>query len=90
MKLGRFPSGSKKKNTCIFGWKKKACGTVWTTMPFFVAVLSFKRKKILYASSSCRSFLKNDDSGKAALTSLEEDATATEETQEKVSFGSLF
>ena len=35
-------------------------------------------------------FLKNDDSGKAALASLEEDATATEETQEKVSFGSLF
>ena len=55
----------------------------------FVAVLSFKRK-ILYTSSSCGSFLKNDDSGKAALTSLEEDATATEETQEKVSFGSLF
>ena len=46
----------------------------------FVAVLSFKRK-ILYTSSSCGSFLKNDDSGKAALTSLEEDATATEETQ---------
>ncbi len=58
-------------------------------MPFFVAVLSFKRK-ILYASGSCGSFLKNDDSGKAALASLEEDATATEETQEKVSFGSLF
>ncbi len=34
--------------------------------------------------------MKNDDSGKAALASLEEDATVTEETQEKVSFGSLF
>ena len=30
--------------------------------------------------------MKNDDSGKAALASLEEDATTTEETQERVSF----
>ena len=33
-----------KENTCIFGWKKKACGTVWTTMSFFVAVLSLQKK----------------------------------------------
>ena len=55
-------------------------------MPFFVAVLSFKRKKFCTHLAAVEAFLKNDDSGKAALTSLEEDATATEETQEKVSF----
>ena len=59
-------------------------------MLFFVAVLSFKRKKFCTHLAAVEAFLKNDDSGKAALASLEEDATATEETQEKVSFGSLF
>ena len=89
MKLESFPSGSKRKNTCIFGWKKKACVTVWMTMPFFCSCTFFQKKKFIHLAA-VEAYLKNDDSGKAALASLEEDATATEETQEKVSFGSLF
>ena len=56
----------------------------------FCSCAFFQKKKFCTHLAAVEAFLKNDDSGKAALTSLEEDATATEETQEKVSFGSLF
>ena len=35
-------------------------------------------------------FLKNDEEGKELLLGLEQDATESQETKEKVSFGSLF
>ena len=56
----------------------------------FCSCAFFQKKKFCTHLAAVEAFLKNDDSGKAALASLEEDATATEETQEKVSFGSLF
>lgn len=56
----------------------------------FCSCAFFQKKKFCTHLAAVEAFLKNDDSGKAALASLEEDATVTEETQEKVSFGSLF
>ena len=44
-----------KEKYLYFGWKKKALRYSLDDDAVFVAVLSFKRK-ILYASGSCRSF----------------------------------
>ena len=40
--------------------------------------------------AAAEAFLKNDGQGKELLRSLEEDVTESQETQDKVSFGSLF
>ncbi len=87
MKMGSFPSGSKGK-VPVFSGGRKACVTVWMMMPF-LQICAFQRKFCTHLAA-IEAYLKNDDSGKCSCKSLEEDATATEETQEKVSFGSLF
>lgn len=56
----------------------------------FCSCAFFQKKKFCTHLAAVEAYLKNDDKGKTALTSLEEDASATEETQEKVSFGRLF
>ena len=56
----------------------------------FCSCAFFQKKKFCTHLAAVEAYLKNDDKGKTALASLEEDASATEETQEKVSFGRLF
>ena len=56
----------------------------------FCSCAFFQKKKFCTHLAAVETYLKNDDKGKTALASLEEDASATEETQEKVSFGRLF
>lgn len=50
----------------------------------------FQKKKFCVHLAACEAFLKNDEKGKELLLGLEQDATESQETKEKVSFGSLF
>ena len=50
----------------------------------------FQKKKFCIHLAAAEAFLKNDGQGKELLRSLEEDVTESQETQDKVSFGSLF
>lgn len=56
----------------------------------FCSCAFFQKKKFCTHLAAVEAYLKNDDQGKTALASLEDDASVTEETQEKVSFGRLF
>ena len=50
----------------------------------------FQKKKFCVHLAAGEAFLKNDEKGKELLLGLEQDATESQETKEKVSFGSLF
>lgn len=50
----------------------------------------FQKKKFCVHLAAGEAFLKNDEEGKELLLGLEQDATESQETKEKVSFGSLF
>ena len=50
----------------------------------------FQKKKYCVHLAAGEAFLKNDEEGKELLLGLEQDATESQETKEKVSFGSLF
>ena len=50
----------------------------------------FQKKKFCVHLAAGEAFLKNDEEGKTLLLGLEQDATESQETKEKVSFGSLF
>ena len=56
----------------------------------FCACDFFQKKKYCAHLAGLEYFLKNDPEGKVVLTNLEEEQTTSEETQTKVSFGSLF
>ena len=50
----------------------------------------FQKKKFCVHLAAGEAFLKNDEEGMILLLGLEQDATESQETKEKVSFGSLF
>ena len=50
----------------------------------------FQKKKFCVHLAAGEAFLKNDEEGKTLLLGLKQDATESQETKEKVSFGSLF
>ena len=56
----------------------------------FCACDFFQKKKYCAHLAGLEYFLKNDPEGKVVLANLEEEQTTSEETQTKVSFGSLF
>ena len=62
----------------------------WMIKQFFCSCDFSRRKKFCVHLAAGEAFLKNDEKGKELLLGLEQYATESQETKEKVSFGSLF